>query len=129
MVDKRIPLESFKSELSVVLNVPAEFLLVYKKTLATSTATYGAGEREWAQPNETLETLGDDPHIAVRLGRALRPGELRGKIYQLKINDPHERSQLLFEWVLTPGMTIGQMKRNILAEIKSRTGIDIPPEK
>jgi hypothetical protein len=31
MVDKRIPLANFKSELEVLLNVPAEFLLVYKK--------------------------------------------------------------------------------------------------
>lgn len=128
MVDKRIPLVSFKSELEALLNVPAEFLLVYKKTPSTA-STFGTAEREWAQPNETLETLGDDPQIAVRLGRALRPGEVRGKIYQLKINDPHERSQLLFEWVLSSGVQVGQMKRDILAELKNRHGIEIPPEK
>lgn len=128
MVDKRIPLANFKSELEVLLNVPAEFLLVYKKTLTTASA-FGTTEREWAQPNETLETLGDDPQIAVRLGRALRPGEVRGKIYQLKINDSEERSQLLFEWVLSSGRQIGQMKREILIELKIRHGIEIPPEK
>ena len=84
MVDKRIPLGNFKAELEILLNVPAEFLLVYKKT-PTTASTFGTTEREWAQQNETLETLGDDPQIAVRLGRALRPGEVRGKIYQLKV--------------------------------------------
>lgn len=128
MVDKRIPLASFKSELEVLLNVPAEFLLLYKKT-PTTASTFGTTEREWAQQNETLETLGDDPQIAVRLGRALRPGEVRGKIYQLKINDTQERTQLLFEWVLSSGIQIGKMKRDILVELKSRHGVEIPPEK
>ena len=128
MIDKRIPLANFKSELEVLLNVPAEFLLVYKKTPTTASA-FGTTEREWAQPNETLETLGDDPQIAVRLGRALRPGEVRCKIYQLKINDAQERSSLLFEWVLSSGVKIGKMKQDILAELKSRHGTEIPPEK
>ena len=113
MVDKRIPLANFKSELEVLLNVPSEFLLVYKKTTTTA-SSFATTEREWAQPNETLETLGDDPQIAVRLGRALRPGEVRGKIYQLKVNDAEERSSLLFEWVLSTGVQVGKMKRDIL---------------
>ena len=67
--------------------------------------------------------------IVVRLGRALRPGEVRGKIHQLCLNDPHERSKFLFEWVLTPDVQIGHIKRDILAEMKSRFAIDIPYEK
>lgn len=119
---------NFKSELELLLNVPAEFLLVYKKTLTTE-STFGITEREWSQPNETLETLGDDPQIVVRLGRALRSGEIRGKIYQYKINEPVEQAHLLFEWVLSSGVQIGQMKRDILAEVKIRYGFEIPPEK
>lgn len=103
------------------------FQFIKKKT--TTASTFGTTERDWAQQNETLETLGDDPQISVRLGRALRPGEVRGKIFHLKINDTQERTQLLFEWVLSTGVQIGKMKRDILAEMKSRHGIEIPPEK
>jgi len=67
--------------------------------------------------------------IVVRLGRALRPGEVRGKVHQLCLNDPHERSKFLFEWILTPDVQIGHIKRDILAEMKSRYAIDISYEK
>lgn len=109
-----------------MLNVAPEFLLVYKKSLSTS---YGASEREWLQPQEMLETLGDDPHVVVRLGRSLRPGEIRGKIFQLNLNDPKEMSKLMFEWIFSPGQQTGKLKLDILAEMKSRYNVDIPLEK
>jgi len=129
LIDKRMPLSDFKLELEMLLNVSSESLLVYKRNTTTTTSSFGASEREWVLPNETLENLGDDPQIVVRLGRALRPGEVRGKIHQLCLNDPHERSKFLFEWVLTPDVQIGHIKKNILAEMKSRYAIDIPYEK
>ena len=69
--------------------------------------------------------------MVIRLGRALKPGEFRGKIYQLNINPApgDERSKFLFEWVLTPGISFGQMKRNILAEINTRLGLHIEPNR
>lgn len=111
-----------------MLNIAPEFLLVYKKSLGTS-ASYSSSEREWVQSSETLETLGDDPHVIVRLGRALRPGEVRCKIFQLNINDQVERTKLLFEWILSSGQQVGKLKLDILAEMKSRFGLEIPPEK
>jgi len=66
MVDKRIPLTAFKSELQSLLNVSSEFLLVYKKMFsAASPSSFGNGEREWNTPGETLESLGDDPQVCV----------------------------------------------------------------
>ena len=149
LADKRIPLSQFKAELESLLNVPAEFLLVYKRTTSTAASSFGGMEREWCQQHETLETLGDDPQVQideqtyfkeiyliynqskvmVRLGRALRQGEIRGKIYQLAISDETEKSKFLFEWVLAPGDRVGDMKRDILAEMKTRFGIEIPYEK
>lgn len=69
--------------------------------------------------------------VVIRLGRALKPGEYRGKIYQLNLNPApgEERSKFLFEWVMSSGIPIGQMKRDILAEAKTRFGLDIPSEK
>jgi hypothetical protein len=59
----------------------------------------------------------------------LKPGEVRGKIYQLTINDASERSKFLFEWVLSSGVQVKQMKRDIIAEVKTRFALDIPHEK
>ena len=64
MIDKRIPLCDFKMELELLLNVPSEYLLVYKRNISTS-SSFGASEREWILPNETLETLGDDPQVLI----------------------------------------------------------------
>ena len=65
LADKRIPLSQFKAELEALLNVPAEFLLVYKKTTSTAASSFGGMEREWCQQHETLETLGDDPQVQI----------------------------------------------------------------
>lgn len=69
--------------------------------------------------------------VLIRLGRALKPGEFRGKIFQFCLNpEPgEERSKFLFEWVLVPNISIAQMKLDILAEVQARFGIDIAPEK
>lgn len=76
LVDKRIPLTAFKTKLQGLLNVPAEYLLVYRKmnssggasaSPSVSASPYTSGEREWVQPNETLETLGEDPHVICHL--------------------------------------------------------------
>ena len=38
-------------------------------------------------------------------------------------------SKFLFEWILRKGMTIGQAKKEILAEQKSRLGVDTPMDR
>ena len=63
MIDKRMPLCDFKMELEMLLNVPSEYFLVYKRNTTTATSSFGASEREWVLPNETLEALGDDPQV------------------------------------------------------------------
>jgi hypothetical protein len=59
----------------------------------------------------------------------LEPGEVRGKIYLLDINNSSERSKFLFEWIISSGVQVKIMKRKILAEVKSLFGWDIPYEK
>lgn len=63
LIDKRMPLSDFKLELEMLLNVSSESLLVYKRNTTTTTSSFGASEREWVLPNETLENLGDDPQV------------------------------------------------------------------
>lgn len=69
--------------------------------------------------------------VVIRLGRALKEGEYRGKIFQLCINpaEGEERIKFLFDWVLSSGIPFGQLKRDILAEVKARYGLTMAPEK
>ncbi len=60
------------------------------------------------------------------MGRALRQGEMRGKIYQLCLDQAAEdRAKFLFDWVLAPGDRVADVKRDIVAEVKARYGVDI----
>ena len=56
-------LSQFKLELESLLNVPFEFLLVYKKATYPAPSLFDPTDREWVQPHETLETLGDDNQV------------------------------------------------------------------
>lgn len=82
LVDKRIPLSEFKVELQKLLAVPSDYLLVYKRISSSSSSVSASAtvstsipsEREWLQPSETLETLGDDPHVCLITLPYLRNG-------------------------------------------------------
>ena len=65
LVDKRMPLSQFKRHMEELLHVPPEFLLIYKKNTSSAATSLSGVEREWSQPHETLETLGDEPQVFI----------------------------------------------------------------
>ena len=66
--------------------------------------------------------------LNVKMGRALRPGEHRVKVYQLDVNDA-EPTKFLLETIFAKGMTVLESKELILPEIKEKCGIDVPVER
>ena len=62
------------------------------------------------------------------MGRALRPGEHRVKVYQLNVNDA-EPCKFLLETIFAKGMTVLESKELILPEIKEKCGMDIPVDR
>jgi ubiquitin carboxyl-terminal hydrolase 47 len=79
LVDKRMFLGSLKKDLEPFVGVPVEYFKIYR-------LYSGQQEFECARLTESLSSYRDDEKLTIKLGRALRKGEHRGKIYQLLPN-------------------------------------------
>ncbi|XP_021936857.1 ubiquitin carboxyl-terminal hydrolase 47-like isoform X2 [Zootermopsis nevadensis] len=118
LVDKRMFLGTLKKDLEPYVGVPVEYFKIYR-------LYSGQQEFECARFKESLGSYHDDDKLIIRLGRALKKGEHRGKVYQLLPN-ASEPSKFLCDWILGKGMKVGEMKKEILQEIKRKYSIDIP---
>ncbi|XP_037069812.1 ubiquitin carboxyl-terminal hydrolase 47-like isoform X2 [Pollicipes pollicipes] len=117
-LDNRITLGGFKREIEALINVHRDYFKILK--IYTSNQEF-----ECTRLDDQLMTHGDNVTFVARLSRRLRDGELRGKVYKLEPNAT-EPSKFMFEWILRKGMSIEQAKKEILAEQKSRLGVDVP---
>ncbi|XP_077867523.1 ubiquitin carboxyl-terminal hydrolase 47-like [Saccoglossus kowalevskii] len=120
-LDKRVSLGILKKSLEPYVGVASPDFKVYRVYPNNQ-------EFECVRLNENLTSYGDDSKIAVRLGRALKKGEYRVKVYQLLVNDP-EPCKLLFEWIFAKGMTVLESKQQIIEEMNRMYDTDTPVER
>lgn len=116
-VDKRITLSSFKQHLEPFVGVPSSQFKVFRVYASNQ-------EFESVRLNETLSSFSDDNKITIRLGRALKKGEYRVKVYQLLVNDP-EPCKFLLDSVFAKGMTVRQSKEELLPQLREQCGLDL----
>ncbi|XP_066495336.1 ubiquitin carboxyl-terminal hydrolase 47 isoform X1 [Tiliqua scincoides] len=116
-VDKRITLSAFKQHLEPFVGVPSSQFKVFRVYASNQ-------EFESVRLNETLSSFSDDNKITIRLGRALKKGEYRVKVYQLLINDP-EPCKFLLDSVFAKGMTVRQSKEELLPQLREQCGLDL----
>lgn len=116
-VDKRITLGAFKLKLEPFVQVQAENFKVFRVYTNNQ-------EFESIRLGETLSFL-EDGKINIKLGRALKNGEYRVKVFQLLVND-EEPSKFLVDTIFAKGMTVLQSKKLILAELKMEHNMEIP---
>ncbi|XP_011632644.1 ubiquitin carboxyl-terminal hydrolase 47 [Pogonomyrmex barbatus] len=109
-----------KKDLEPFVGVPVEYFKVFRLS--------NSGETECSCLTDQLNSYEDGERLNVKLGRALRNGEFKVKLYQLLI-DSTEPYKFLCEWIVSKDMTVGHAKKEILAEIKRKYDIDIPYEK
>ncbi|KAK2720979.1 ubiquitin carboxyl-terminal hydrolase 47-like isoform X2 [Artemia franciscana] len=122
-VDRRMHLGEMKKNLEPYVNVPCDFFRIFKIQ-----ASCGI-DRECVNLNESLETFGDEAYLTVRLGRALKPGEIRGKVFHLQPNEAEPvSSNCLFEWILEPGTSVQQVREELWKE-SQKYGVDVPFER
>lgn len=120
LVDKRITLGCFKAELEQYVGVPANNFKVYR--------VYSNNQEfESIRLGETLSFL-EDGRINIKLGRALKNGEYRVKVFQLLVNES-EPSKFLLDTIFARGMTVLDSKKLILPEILEEHNIDISLER
>ncbi|XP_014888742.1 ubiquitin carboxyl-terminal hydrolase 47 isoform X1 [Poecilia latipinna] len=116
-VDKRITLAAFKQNLEPYVGVPSSQFKVFRVYANNQ-------EFESVRLNETLSSFSDDNKITIRLGRALKKGEYRVKVFQLLVNEP-EPCKFLVETVFAKGMTVRQSKEELLPQLKEQCKLDL----
>uniref|UniRef100_A0A8C7Y2Z6 Ubiquitin carboxyl-terminal hydrolase 47 n=1 Tax=Oryzias sinensis TaxID=183150 RepID=A0A8C7Y2Z6_9TELE len=116
-VDKRITLAAFKQNLEPYVGVPSTQFKVFRVYANNQ-------EFESVRLNETLSSFSDDNKITIRLGRALKKGEYRVKVYQLLVNEP-EPCKFLLDTVFAKGMTVRQSKEELLPQLKEQCRLDL----
>uniref|UniRef100_A0A3Q3MWL6 Ubiquitin carboxyl-terminal hydrolase 47 n=1 Tax=Mastacembelus armatus TaxID=205130 RepID=A0A3Q3MWL6_9TELE len=116
-VDKRITLAAFKQNLEPYVGVTSTQFKVFRVYANNQ-------EFESVRLNETLSSFSDDNKITIRLGRALKKGEYRVKVYQLLVNEP-EPCKFLVDTVFAKGMTVRQSKEELLPQLKEQCKLDL----
>ncbi|XP_013394518.1 ubiquitin carboxyl-terminal hydrolase 47 isoform X3 [Lingula anatina] len=117
-VDKRITLGALKRELVAYVGTSLENFKVYR--------VYSNNQEfESVRLSETLSSYGDDSRLNIKLGRALKKGEYRAKVYQLLINET-EPVKLLFDAVFAKGMTVLESKQILQEEMKLQHNLEVP---
>lgn len=120
-VDKRITIGQLKTEMQRWVGVSREHFKLFK-------IYPNSQEFECTRMTETLATYGDNTRLNVRLGRALLPGEQRGKVYLLEPENIDDPARFLIDWVVSKGETIALAKKAIVKEVNSRCNMTLAPE-
>ncbi|KAK0135371.1 Ubiquitin carboxyl-terminal hydrolase 47 [Merluccius polli] len=116
-VDKRITLAAFKQNMEPYVGVGSTQFKVFRVYANNQ-------EFESVRLNETLSSFSDDNKITIRLGRALKKGEYRVKVYQLLVNEA-EPCKFLVDTVFAKGMTVRQSKEELLPQLKEQCKLDL----
>ena len=72
---------------------------------------------------DTLQPVPNEAKMVVRLGRVLKPGEFRVKLFLFEINVP-EFFKPLLESIVAKGMTVRQFKEQVVEEAYEQ-GVDV----
>lgn len=119
LVDKRMRLETLKKKLERFVGVPVDYFNVYYQSADSP-------EAECTDFKANLKLYNDGARFSIKLGRALRKGELKVKLYQLHLDCAEEPFKFMFDWIIAKNMTVAQAKEEILAELKRKYDLEIP---
>lgn len=115
MVDRRMSVNKLKLKLQPFIKIPMEYFKIFH-VLASQT------ENECLQLNATLNSeFKDEERLLIELGRALRKGECKVKLYYLNTAEVTDLEKLPFvcDYILRESAEVGQTKREILAHIRA----------
>ncbi|CAL4084063.1 unnamed protein product [Meganyctiphanes norvegica] len=121
-VDKRITIGLLKTNMQKWVGVSTEHFKIFKIYSSSQ-------EFECTRMTETLASYGDNTRLSVRLGRALLPGEQRGKVYLLEPENSEDPAKFLIDWVICNGDSVANAKKAIIREVNSRCNMSLTPEK
>lgn len=114
LVDRRMSVNKLKIKLQPYVKIPMEFFKIFH-VLAAQT------ENECTQLSVSLNSaFKDEERLVIELGRALRKGEFKVKLYFLNVTEMIDIEKLPFicDYILRESAEVGQTKREILAHIR-----------
>ncbi|CAK9829042.1 Ubiquitin carboxyl-terminal hydrolase 47 [Anthophora retusa] len=120
LVDKRMIYNTLKERLEPHVGVPADYFKIRR--------LYDECDESKCRSLRSLVSYRDSETLWIEIGRALRNGEFTVKLYQFFLGST-EPYKYLFDWIVSDDMTVGQAKKEILAEMKRRYNIEIPYER
>ncbi|XP_055315105.1 ubiquitin carboxyl-terminal hydrolase 47 isoform X3 [Sitodiplosis mosellana] len=126
LVDSHINVANLKRVLEPYIKVPMEYFKIFRHNSSQN-------EIECTRLTEDLRSFNDGERLTIELGRALRSGEYKCKVYYMKLSEISETSEtltFLCDWILCNGASVGKTKREILSQIASNDPqYDIPYER
>lgn len=114
LVDKRMSVNKLKTKLQPYVKIPMEYFKIFHVLAAQS-------ENECTQLSASLQTVfKDEERLVIELGRALRKGEFKVKLYYMNVTELTDLEKLPFvcDYILRDSAEVGQTKREIIAHIR-----------
>ncbi|CAN7994990.1 unnamed protein product, partial [Ixodes hexagonus] len=125
-VDKRITFGALKKELEPYVGIDCSYFKASTSSSRDVFRAYSNGQEfECTKLMDNLTSYAEDTKLLIKLGRALRSGEYRMKVFLLTPN-AQETSKFLLDWIFTKGVSVLRLKEELLPEVKERCGLDIP---
>lgn len=115
--DRRMSINKLKELLQPYVKIPMEYFKIFRVLSMHS-------ENECTKLSESVHaTFKDEERLVIELGRALRRGEFKVKLYFLNVAETTDLEKLSFicEYILRESAEVGQIRREILAHIR---GVD-----
>ena len=114
LVDRRMTVNKLKIKLQPYIKIPMEFFKIFHVPAAQN-------ENECTKLASMLNSeFKDEERLVIELGRALRSGEFKVKLYYLNVAEMTDLEKLPFvcDYILRESAEVGQTKREILAHIR-----------
>ncbi|XP_057313910.1 ubiquitin carboxyl-terminal hydrolase 47-like isoform X1 [Hydractinia symbiolongicarpus] len=120
-IDKRITLKELKDKIENEIDIKADLFRVYRLYSNNQ-------EFECTRLDEQLTSYLDDTKIIIKLGRALKHGEFRIKIYLLEINKK-EHTKFLMEGIVGTNLSVRTFKETQISPELEKQNIHVPLER
>lgn len=114
LADRRMSVNKLKMKLQACVKIPMEYFKIFHILAAQS-------ENECTHLSANLShVFKDEERLVIELGRALRKGEFKVKLYYLNIDEVTDLEKLPFvcDYILQDFAEVGQTKREIIAHIR-----------
>ncbi|XP_014297960.1 ubiquitin carboxyl-terminal hydrolase 47 isoform X1 [Microplitis demolitor] len=120
LVDQRISMESLKKHLEQYIRIPTECFKVIQQPTETEDVKY-------MRRRSTPRGFEDGETLTIQLGRALKEGEFKVKLYYLWVGYMARAMEYysVGEWIVSREATVAQTKKEIIEELRANHHIDI----